>query len=261
MKLFRALIIVIFIGLMSFTAMADTLTLRVLTYNIHHGEGVDGKFDLERIAGVIQSVKPDLVALQEVDRNTTRAGGVDQAQVLADLTGMRMEFGKALDYAGGQYGNAVLSKYPIRKTKVTMLPKSEDREQRVFLQTDIEIADRKMITFIATHLDNASAVDRMAAVEVMETLLPTIKTPVLFAGDMNAVPDSDVITRLMKSMSSAVLDQPLFTIPVKEPKRQIDYIFYAPQNRWKVKEVKVLDEAVASDHRALFAVLELSDKE
>lgn len=139
-----------------------------------------------------------------------------------------------------------------------MLPKSEDREQRVFLQTDIKIANDKFVSFIATHLDNASAVDRMAAVEMMETLLPKLKNPVLFAGDMNAVPDSDVITRLMKSMTSAVLEQPLLTSPATNPRRQIDYIFYSPKPSWTTKHVEVLDEAVASDHRALFAIVELS---
>jgi endonuclease/exonuclease/phosphatase family metal-dependent hydrolase len=57
---------------------AEPVRLRVLSYNIHHAEGVDRKLDVERIAAVIQSVKPDLVALQEVDRNVKRTGGVDQ---------------------------------------------------------------------------------------------------------------------------------------------------------------------------------------
>ncbi|MEX2025646.1 MAG: endonuclease/exonuclease/phosphatase family protein, partial [Pirellulaceae bacterium] len=63
------------------------LQLRVLTYNIHHGEGIDGKLDLPRIARVIESVDPDLVALQEVDRRVERTGSVDQPAELARLTG------------------------------------------------------------------------------------------------------------------------------------------------------------------------------
>src|SRR5687768_15481548 len=74
------------------------LRLRVLTYNIHHGEGVDGRLDLERIARVITAEEPDLVALQEVDVKTRRTGGVDQAAELARLTGMHFAFGKAIDY-------------------------------------------------------------------------------------------------------------------------------------------------------------------
>src|ERR1700730_14354602 len=88
-------------------------TLRVLTYNIHHGEGTDGRFDLSRLAGVIKSVQPDVVALQEVDRGTARAAGVDELTELERLTDMHAEFGKAMDYAGGGYGVAVLSRWPL----------------------------------------------------------------------------------------------------------------------------------------------------
>src|SRR5215213_773903 len=81
--------------------------LRVLSYNIHHGEGTDGKVDLERIAKVITVAAPDLVAVQEVDRKTRRTNGVDQAAELGRLTRMHVEFGKAIDYQGGAYGLAV----------------------------------------------------------------------------------------------------------------------------------------------------------
>ncbi len=54
---------------------------------------------------------------------------------------------------------------------------------------------------------------------------------------------------------------PLATVPVKQPAKQIDFILYRPKNRWKVIEFKVLDEAIASDHRAIFAILELLPSE
>jgi len=78
----------------------------VLTYNIHHGEGVDGKLDLVRIAKVIQEVEPDIVALQEVDQNAGRSGQVDQAAELGRLTKMRSVFGGNIALQGGEYGNA-----------------------------------------------------------------------------------------------------------------------------------------------------------
>ena len=71
--------------------------VRVMTYNIHHGEGSDGRFDLQRLAQIIRDADPDLVALQEVDRNTARSGGVDQIAELSRLTGMHSAFGKALE--------------------------------------------------------------------------------------------------------------------------------------------------------------------
>ncbi len=101
---------------------AKPVRVRVLTYNIHHGAGTDGKTDLARTAGAIKRLTPDLVALQEVDKATTRSRGVDQAAELGRLTGMHFAFGKAMDFAGGQYGEAILSRYPLMEIQVHSLP-------------------------------------------------------------------------------------------------------------------------------------------
>lgn len=82
--------------------------LRVLAYNIHHGEGMDDAVDLPRIADVIRSEKPDFVALQEVDKGVNRSGKVNQAMVLGELLGMYHNFAKFMDYDGGEYGLARL---------------------------------------------------------------------------------------------------------------------------------------------------------
>ena len=60
--------------------MKDTIT--VLSYNIHHGEGLDGKLDLQRIADVVKRENPDVVAFQEVDVNVKRSGRIDEATQL-----------------------------------------------------------------------------------------------------------------------------------------------------------------------------------
>ena len=85
----------------------------VLTYNIYHGEDANGGSTLDAVAKVINSLKPDLVALQEVDNKTTRAKGLDLTAELSQRTGMQGVFGKAMDFAGGGYGEAVLSRLPI----------------------------------------------------------------------------------------------------------------------------------------------------
>src|SRR5437762_3345786 len=81
----------------------EPLRLTVMRYNIHHCEGTDKKLDVARIAAVINAAKPDLVALQEVDRNTNRTNHVDQPAELAKLTKMHVFFGKAMDFEGGEY--------------------------------------------------------------------------------------------------------------------------------------------------------------
>src|SRR6187401_2798658 len=88
--------------------------IRVITYNIHHGEGMDKKFGLERIAKLLMAEKPDIVALQEVDQGTKRASGVDQPAEFARLMRMWVVFGRNIPYEGGGYGTAVLTRLPIR---------------------------------------------------------------------------------------------------------------------------------------------------
>lgn len=98
----------------------DKNIIRVLSYNIHHGAGIDGKLDLERIAGVIKSASPDIVSLQEVDNQTKRSKGVDQAKELARLTNMKFVYGASMSFQGGKYGNTVLTTLPIKASKVIL---------------------------------------------------------------------------------------------------------------------------------------------
>src|SRR5690242_4466409 len=90
----------------------ETRRLRIMTYNIHHAEGLDGKVDTERIAKLINDEKADLVALQEVDRGAERTKKRDLLAELAAATGMKMGFGKNIPLQGGEYGTAILSKFP-----------------------------------------------------------------------------------------------------------------------------------------------------
>ena len=111
--------------------------LSVMTYNIHHGEGTDGKVDIERIAAVIKQADPDLVALQEVDQKVKRSGQIDQPAELARLTGLHVVFGGNLPLEGGEYGNAVLSRFPIKRHENHSLPRTDGGEQRGVLGSRI----------------------------------------------------------------------------------------------------------------------------
>src|SRR5213078_999523 len=95
---------------------APKQTLRVMTYNIHVGIGMDKKLDLARVAGVIKAQHPDLVGLQEVDRGVMRTQRLDEIVELAKLTRMDYAFAFNLNYQGGQYGVAILSRFTIMAT-------------------------------------------------------------------------------------------------------------------------------------------------
>lgn len=235
--------------------------IRILTYNIHHGEGVDRKFDLPRIAKVILSVKPDVVALQEVDVKTNRSKGVDQAMELGKLTKMHVVFGKAMDWNGGQYGEAILSRWKFVKTKNVALPFTKGREPRSAISATMHIAGDErnpLFTFVGTHLDHfRDSTDRLSQTQKLNEVFANKDYPLcILAGDLNATPSSEPMKQIFKHWRAADDKQQRPTVPVDKPTRKIDYVLYRPANRWKVIETKVLPERVASDHLPVLAVLE-----
>jgi endonuclease/exonuclease/phosphatase family metal-dependent hydrolase len=241
--------------------------ITVLTYNIQIGTGMDKKIDLERTAQAIRSVNPDIVALQEVDRKARRTNGVDQGLELARLTGMQLLFGKAsvregIDEDGGDYGVAILTRFPVLRSVRRQLPYTKGFELRAVLEAELEWRDangrRMPLRFFSTHFDNAGANDRVASANVLVELAnknPTI--PTILGGDINAGPDSEPIGILSRAFQSASAGRELPTFPAGTPRRQLDYIFFRPAERWKLVDVRVPDEPMASDHRPVVAVLEL----
>ena len=245
---------------------AEPSRLRILCYNIHYGQGTDGKYDLQRLADVIKGTKPDLVALQEVDVGVKRSGRVHQARRLAELTGMTVRYGPTQHYQGGLYGNAVLTRLPILDVVIQPLPYTESTPERVtYPRGVIAITvcgpDGKPLRFISTHFQHNVAEDRLAEAKAINKLFGRDdKMPTILAGDMNAVPDSDPIRELLKRWSNATDEPASPTAPSKNPTSRIDYIFYRPASMFHVSHTKVIEESLASDHRPVLAVLEMSGR-
>lgn len=234
----------------------EPLQLRVLTYNIHHGEGVDGKLDLARIANVIQAVEPDIVALQEVDQNVPRSGRVDQAAELGRLTKMNHIFGGNIDLQGGKYGNALLTRFEVTSHQNDKLPNVANGEQRGILSASIRIPNQQQaISVFATHFDHRRSDEERVQSAERANAMASGKGMAIFLGDLNDVVGSRTMDLLDRNWKR-VNDVPLPTIPVSEPKRQIDFILVRPAESWKMVEAKVLNESIASDHRPFFAVIE-----
>ncbi|HET6575558.1 MAG TPA: endonuclease/exonuclease/phosphatase family protein [Fimbriiglobus sp.] len=233
-------------------------TLRVLSYNIHHAEGTDGKLDVARIASVIRAAEPDLVAVQEVDRNTTRTNKVDQAAELARLTKLHGTFARAIDLQGGQYGQAILSRWPIKAVKVHPLPGKKGQEARIAVETTVEPGGgRPALTFVGTHFQHDDPATREEQAAKVNELFGSAGGPVILAGDLNAAPDSKPMKAIAEKWSFATApDKGLLSIPAEKPRRQIDYVLYRPAGRFRVVQAKVIAEPVASDHRPVLAVLE-----
>lgn len=260
----RCLRIATFIALWPWTfevAFADQpLRIRVLSYNIHHGEGQDFIVDLQRIARVIKSVEPDLVALQEVDANVRRTELLDEPAELARLTGMQYVFGHNIPHEGGLYGNAVLSRWPIVSAENRPLPTYYAGEQRGVLEVAIQPpgSEERLLLF-ATHFDyRRGSPERLHSARMINELIAARgDVPALLVGDLNDTPSSYTLWELGKQWRRA--NQCLaLTYPVHNPCKQIDYVMLHPRNRWRVVETRVIDERVASDHRPFLAVLELN---
>lgn len=153
----------------------------MMTFNIHHGEGLDGKVNLKRIAELIGHQKADIIALQEVDRYRLCSGFVDQAKELAQELGMDMRFAPSLTYTVGQYGNAILSRYPIADSSWALLPGS--KETRSLLTVKINVGSEP-VRIATTHLGLSQADRRVQLVRMSELLLSN-EDPLVVTGDFN----------------------------------------------------------------------------
>jgi endonuclease/exonuclease/phosphatase family metal-dependent hydrolase len=207
---------------------ANPRELRVMTFNIHHAEGVDGVLDVARIAALIRDTQADVVGLQEVDRGAERTGRRDLLKEIADLAGMRFVFGKNIDLQGGDYGNALLTTRSIVSEGNKLLPTTNGGEQRGVLQVVLDVAGTQVLV-LTTHLDHRR--DDPQRVASAEAITATIQAwgegPVVAMGDFNDVPGSPTYTKLaglLTDVWAAVGRGDGFTIPVEAPTRRIDWI-------------------------------------
>ena len=236
----------------------DTIT--VMAYNIRHCNppSESDRIDVDTIAQVIRKQNPDFVALQEVDVHTNRSGKeLDQAKQLAELTGMHYYFKKAIDHDGGDYGVAILSRWPIQDTASIQLPIAPDvrYEPRVVALATVALPSGRIVQFASTHLDLTEETRVLQAAEIVARL--GVGSSVLgIGGDFNARPGSKPIQALEASFQSSCTpaDCP-YTIPVDEPTETIDYLFYRKSPTITVLDHHVVSERYASDHLPIVATL------
>ena len=238
---------------------ASTHTLRVMTYNIHVGVGMDKKLDLARIADVINSQKPDLVGLQEVDRGVQRTQRIDEIVEIARLTRMNYDFAFNLRYQGGQYGVAILSRFPIISMDHRLYQNLREAERRGFIRGEVIVGGR-IINFVTTHLDYQYEDGRLFESQQLLAALKDIKGPLIVVGDFNDIPSGQAY-QLMRTKfddawaeSRAIEDG--FSYPADKPSKRIDYIFFRSADRVRSKRAWIV-QTLASDHVPVVADLEI----
>ena len=224
-------------------------TLRILTYNVRNGQGLDAPeiMDVARIGRIIAAQQPDVVALQELDRKTRRSAGRDILQELAEATGMTGTYGQAIVFQDGGYGIGVLSRTPPLRAYQRALPCPQ--EARTLL-----VCEFGTFVLFCTHL-SLNPGSRMAAVEIINAELEAFTKPVFLAGDFNAAPDAGDLRALQGAWRRISPLEPTF--PADRPEIMIDHIFAAHDAQIEVIETRVIDEPAASDHRPVLAVVRL----
>jgi len=230
-----------------------------MTYNIHVGVGMDKKLDLQRIADVINREQPDLVGLQEVDRGVKRTEGKDEIADLAKMTGMTYAFAHNLDYQGGQYGVAILSRFPIGAIDHRKYENRLEAERRGMIRVEVKIGG-KTINFVTTHLDYQHNDGRLFETEQMLKFLQEVKGPLIIVGDFNDEPSGVAYNLMRASFDDAWLASgtkgPGLSYPADKPAKRIDYIFTRHTDRVRAKKAWVVNSP-ASDHVPVVAELEI----
>ena len=231
-------------------------TLRIISYNV----GAFGKYmdsSIPMIANMMKEAGADVVTLNELDSCNSRHG-INQAAALAENMGWQWFFGRAMPYAGGAYGNGVIlpKKYKILNEYVIALPKGAGSEPR-----SVAVVETNEYVIGAVHLDYANEDAAIGQVKVinewMSAHFKDSPKPVFLCGDMNAKPDSKVITALLRDWN--MLSSGELSISSTEPSECIDYIFHykssAPARKISAHTLTTFrkgDVTRASDHLPIY---------
>lgn len=237
--------------------------ITLMTYNIYHGEDPfnPGTGNIREIADLINQIKPDLVALQEVDsmtnrtKNFNREGKLDVVHELGKLTGMTPFFAKAIDFSEGGYGEGILSRLPVTFHAYS-LPIPNGGEGRSLALAKVELGNGKTITFAGTHLCHEYVENRTAQVAAIQNILAEFDAPSILTGDFNFTSEETGYSILSENFVDAAVEfgNPKNTYSSKEPKIRIDYFWLEKSTEWEIVSVEVLDVKY-SDHKPVLVKL------
>jgi endonuclease/exonuclease/phosphatase family metal-dependent hydrolase len=249
-------------------ASSHEAQLRVLVFNIHAGKDGAGIHNLARVAELIAGHRADVALLQEVDRGTRRSGGEDQLATLMHSTGMHGAMGKTLDYDGGEYGIALLSRWPIEADTMVRLPVTPEqtrsggsREPRGAHVVRVRHPAGPIVV-INTHLD-ASRDDLWRRQEAGHLIalarsLDSSGAAVLIGGDINSTPESEVQAMIR---GAGLVDAWRlcgsgggYTFRADSLVKRIDYLYLTGEARCSSARVLA---TLASDHRPLLVEVRL----
>ncbi len=238
--------------------------------------------DLDKVADAIKKLNPDIIALEEVDQKTIRSNRLDQVKEIAKRTGMYYAYGKATELDGGNYGNAILSKYPIEKTMTLKLP-SGDYEPRALMLSRINVPGFDVPIYICnTHFDWHEEDDvRMRQAKFINSVVVgdvdldkefhnIANGIVILMGDFNSVEEDRVVKELKKYWNMVeVPGMDARTWPAGNPGLDLDHIFTGKGQKWKIEKLVIPNDGkkesgvkwqTVNDHIPIMAKLKLIEQ-
>ncbi|OLO39179.1 hypothetical protein BTR23_08980 [Alkalihalophilus pseudofirmus] len=225
--------------------------ITVTTYNMRYGRGLDNRVDLGRTIDTLRSLDADIISLQEIERYSIRSKFQDQVRLIAEALEMNAAFYPSLSYPGIYYGNAILSRFPIKSTE--KLPFKNRREDRSAILSKIQLSNTQSIYVLNTHL-GLNREERLQAIEMIHQKLKKIEGPILLKGDLNSLPKKQEYEIWNSYLSKSNEGKPIQTYSSRD--WQIDYIFHSKE--FVVNKTRVV-QSEASDHYPVSAVLSLQN--
>jgi len=231
-------------------------TIKVMSYNIHHGNppGKENIIDLDAIAKTIAASGAAIVALQEVDVYTKRSNYINQAEILAKKLNMFVFFSKAIDFDGGEYGLAILSKFKISDANFTSLSNIADSktENRILQWLTVNVSKGISFVFANTHLEVANTGNRPLQAKQIVEIAKQQKLPFILAGDWNATLKSETLEILDTAFLRTCEMCPV-TCPEDGVDGAIDFIAFTKDAPYKTKSYTVFSDNYSSDHYPIIA--------
>lgn len=236
------------------------MELKIMSYNVLHCENyITKKIDFDAFANLIKTSGADIIGLNEIRGKGIIPGYTAQAKALAERLGYHFYFARAI-YVGGTspYGNALLSRYPIKSAETVMIPDPETRngthnyETRCLLKAEIDVAGG--LNVVVTHF-GLNSEEQVNAVKTVCDNLPSERCVLM--GDFNATPENPVLVPIKERMcdTAKAFDCEKLSFPSDKPEIKIDYMFTS-------KDISVLSadilEIVLSDHRPYVAEIEVN---
>lgn len=216
--------------------------VKIMTYNIQHGRGLDNRLDLKRIARTIKESNSQIIGLNEVDRGLPRSNYVDQIRFLADRLDMNYSFAPTLNGIVGKYGNALLSVFPMVEAHNHLLPASLGEEPRGVLEATLKLGGDRLLKVLVTHLSLENET-RFRQMSWLHSYLQSFEgVPFVLMGDFNGIGGFPELPGNFHLLGSGTRSYPAYN-----PRSCINIFI----TNCSVKEQERAIEAPGSDHLPL----------